>query len=66
LGVPTLLVGADPPGGATVSAADGEAAARLPGVEYVMIPGGEHSIHRNRYEAFHDVLMGWLDRVSPG
>jgi pimeloyl-ACP methyl ester carboxylesterase len=66
LGVPTLLVGADPAVGATVSAADGEAAARLPGVDYVMIPGGEHSIHRNRYEAFHDVLMGWLDRVSPG
>ncbi len=31
-----------------------------------MIPGGEHSIHRNRYEAFRDVLMDWLDRLSPG
>jgi pimeloyl-ACP methyl ester carboxylesterase len=66
LGVPTVLIGADPLAGALVSAADGEAAARLPGVDYVMIPGGEHSIHRNRYEAFRDVLMGWLDRLSPG
>ncbi len=66
LGIPTLLIGADPAVGALVSAADGEAAARLPGVDYVMIPGGEHSIHRNRYEAFRDVLMDWLDRLSPG
>ena len=47
------------------AAADGEAAARLPGVDYVMIPGGEHSIHRNRYEAFRDVLMDWLRPAQP-
>jgi pimeloyl-ACP methyl ester carboxylesterase len=66
LEVPTLIIGADPAVGALVSAADGEAAAGLPGVDYVMIPGGEHSIHRNRYEAFRSELMGWLGSLSPG
>ena len=66
LEVPTLIIGADPAVRGLVSAADGEAAARLPGVDYVMIPGGEHSIHRNRYEAFRDVLIDWLDRLTFG
>ncbi len=44
----------------------GEEATALPHLEYVMIANGAHSIHRNEYQAFWDVLSGWLDRVRTG
>ncbi|NNK92056.1 MAG: alpha/beta fold hydrolase, partial [Acidimicrobiia bacterium] len=50
LDVPTLLVGADPEVDALVSKERGEAmAAANPLVEYVIIPGAGHSLHRDDY-----------------
>lgn len=53
VGVPTLLVAADPARGALVSPELGTAAKmsnRL--IEFVLIEGAGHSVHRDSYEAF--------------
>ncbi|NNC74979.1 MAG: hypothetical protein HKN93_05645, partial [Acidimicrobiia bacterium] len=52
LDVPTLLVGADPEVDALVSTERGEAlAVANPFVEYVILPGAGHSLHRDDYGA---------------
>ncbi len=62
--VPTLLLGADPAQDALVSAEQGTAAEALGHVDYVMIPGSGHSMHRDSYEPFWAALVGWMTGVA--
>lgn len=58
--VPVLVVGADPAGEALVTAERGAYAATLPGVDYMMVPGASHSIHRDSYDAFIAAIAGFV------
>ncbi len=62
LGVPTLLLGADPSLDAIVTPDDIAMASRVPGVEALTIHGASHSIHRDAYPAFWDAVCGFLRR----
>ncbi len=57
----TLLIGADPANDAILPPALGEATSRRnPAVDYTMIPGSGHSIHRDSYESFWEALLAAL------
>lgn len=61
LAVPTLLVGGDPDRGALVPVALGRSiAAQVPSVDYQMIGGASHSLHRDEFDAFMVVIEEWL------
>jgi pimeloyl-ACP methyl ester carboxylesterase len=58
--VPVLLVCGDPDLDSTVSAAVGANAAHAANVEYVVVAGASHSVHRDSYDAFSTELRTWL------
>jgi pimeloyl-ACP methyl ester carboxylesterase len=61
--VPTLLLGADPAEGSLVSAAKGsEAEARSDMIEFVLLEGSGHSMHRDAYDRFLPLVRGFLER----
>ena len=57
VGVPTLVIGADPANDAMVTGADIDAAAAIPGVEAFAIAGSSHSIHRDSYDEFWQAVQ---------
>ncbi len=59
---PVLVIGATPDNGGLVPRGVGAAVARQPNVEYVNIEGAGHSIHRDCYEPFWNVLVAFLRR----
>ena len=57
LSVPTLLVGADPKVGALVGPEIGmAAAAENPMIQFETVVGGSHSMHRDEYAAYWDLI----------
>lgn len=57
IAIPTLLMGADPKRGALVSIEDGEAAATAnPLVTYTLMSGFGHSIHREGWETYWNLV----------
>lgn len=60
--VPLLLLGADPLDGSLISAADGaKATAANPNVEFVLLNGAGHSMHRDAYDRYWPLLRGFLE-----
>jgi pimeloyl-ACP methyl ester carboxylesterase len=62
LGVPGLVIGADPACDAMVTDADIAAAAAIPGIDAIMIPGSSHSIHRDSYEPFWQAISSFVNQ----
>ena len=61
IGVPTLLLGADPSWEPLVTAEAGaRAAAANPNIEFVVVVGGSHSMHRDAYPAFWDAVSEFI------
>lgn len=61
--MPTLLMAADPVEGALVSARQGaEAEARNDMIEFVLLDGAGHSMHRDDYDRFLPLVRGFLER----
>ena len=61
VGVPTLLLGADPAWQPLVSAeAGGRAVALNPNIQFVVVTDGSHSMHRDAYPAFWEAVSGFL------
>lgn len=59
--VPTLLLGADPNWEPLVSAAAGAKAVALnPNIEFVVVTGGSHSLHRDAYPAFWEAVSRFV------
>ncbi len=58
--VPLLLLCGDPEFDSTVPAAVGERVAQAGNVDYVVVPGASHSVHRDSYDAFWVQLAAWL------
>ncbi len=62
VGVPTILMAADPAEGALVSASRGtEAAAYNDKIEFVLFDGAGHSMHRDAYDRFLPLVRGLLE-----
>lgn len=60
VGVPTLLLGADPSREPLVTAEAGaRAVAANPNIEFVVVAGGSHSMHRDAYPAFWDAVSSF-------
>jgi len=60
VGVPTLLLGADPSWEPLVTADAGAwAVAANPNVGFVVVAGGSHSMHRDAYPAFWDAVSSF-------
>ena len=63
MSVPLLLLAADPADGSLVSAAIGaEAVAANPNVEFVLLEGAAHSMHRDAYEKYWPLVRGFVER----
>jgi pimeloyl-ACP methyl ester carboxylesterase len=63
LTMPTLILGADPELGSMVSPQLGEAIALAqPAVEFAVVRGGSHSMHRDAYDSFWSIIDRWLSR----
>lgn len=63
VGVPTVLMAADPAEGALVSASRGtKAAASNDKIEFVLFDGAGHSMHRDAYDRFLPLVRGLLER----
>lgn len=61
LSVPTLLLGADPERGPLVPPALGASLAEMnPLIEFEVIPGGSHSMHRDEYDGFFEVVRRFV------
>ena len=61
LTIPTLLLGADPALGPLVPPALGVSLADMnPNIEFHTLAGASHSMHRDEFEAFLDVVLGFL------
>ncbi len=60
--VPLLLLAADPADGSLVSAEKGaEAVAANPNVEFVLVDGAGHSMHRDAYDRYWQLMRGFLE-----
>jgi pimeloyl-ACP methyl ester carboxylesterase len=65
LTMPALVLGADPELGAMVSPELGEAIARThSSVDFEVVRGGSHSMHRDAYAAFWRIVDRWLTRTA--
>ena len=61
--VPTLLLAADPAEGALVTAERGEeAVAANDRIEFFLLDGAGHSMHRDAYDRFLPLVRGFLER----
>lgn len=61
LQVKTLLIGGDPDAGSLVPVQLAESlAAHVVELDYVMVPGGSHSLHRDEFDAFMAEIRIWL------
>jgi N-formylmaleamate deformylase len=59
---PTLLIRGDPGKGAIVTAEVAAEAARLcPNLSVARVEGAGHSVRRDRFEAYCEILMGFLE-----
>ncbi len=65
LRIPTVIIGSDPGAGGIVAVAFGEWLAASPWIEYSMIPGSSHSVHRDDagYDTYLSTLVEALDRL---
>jgi pimeloyl-ACP methyl ester carboxylesterase len=60
--VPLLLLAADPADGSLVSAASGAAAvAANPNIDFVLVDGAGHSMHRDAYDRYWPLIRGFLE-----
>ena len=61
--VPLLLLGADPVDSSLVTAANGaEAVAANANIEFVLVDGAGHSMHRDAYDRYWQLMRGFLER----
>ncbi len=62
LGIPTLLIAADPTRGSLVPASKGaEATSNNDLIEFVLLEGASHSMHRDAYDRFFSVVREFVE-----